>query len=65
MKERGVATLKVGDIELTLAQAVPERAAEDEPRRQRTDQEIALAKQKEYRRIALGAGSQIVSRASE
>ncbi len=63
MKDRGVTHLKMGDLELTLGQAVP--ASEKEaPRRVYSTEEIEKKARDERRRIMLGASGAILHRAS-
>lgn len=65
MKSNGVTTLKVGDIELTLAPPAPPHPVEDEKPRF-ISMEEAEAKEKARRRsIMLAAGSRVVGRAGE
>ncbi len=65
MKASGVLTLKVGDIELTLAPPAPPALPEDERPRYVSPEE-AEEKQKSYRRsMMLASASRIVRRAGE
>ncbi len=63
MRERGLTTLKVGDIELTMSHSVPEKDAET-TRRVFSPEEIAKKARDERRRIMLGASGGIIHRAS-
>ncbi len=63
MKARGLTTLKVGDIELTMAQNGPD--PEEEPKRRvYSPEEQAKRARDERRRIILGASGGIIHRAS-
>ena len=69
MKERGVSSLRVGDIELTLAHSAPVPAPvreDDVPRPKLLSSEEREAEANLLRRkITLASGSRIVSRAGE
>ena len=65
MKERGISTLKVGDIELTLTAPTSATPADDEEKpRILSAEERELKARLERRRIMLASSGQIVSRAS-
>ncbi len=64
MAKRGVSHLKVGDLELTLAQSAPPQD-EQVSRRVYSPEELRKKAQDEYKRIALGSGGRVVPRASE
>ncbi len=63
MKARGLTTLKVGDIELTMGQSAPDKDAET-TRRVYSPEEIAKKARDERRRIMLGASGGILHKAS-
>lgn len=67
MKERGVSTLRVGDIELSLAPSVSERTpADDVPLTKiLSAEERERADIRRRRQVSLGAGPRIVERAGE
>ncbi len=63
MKAQGVHTLKIGDIELTMGQSVPDPDAEPKGRVYSNDERAAMER-KERRRVMLGASGGIIHRAS-
>ncbi len=63
MKLRGLTTLKVGDIELTMSPPVPDTDAEKKGRHY-APEEVEAKARAERRRIMLGAAGGIVPRAS-
>ncbi len=63
MKARGVSHLKMGDLELTMAQAAPDPDAEKKGRIYSKD-EIEQKARADRRRVMLGASGGIIGRAS-
>ncbi len=63
MKAQGVLSLRVGDIELTMAQAAPDPDAEPKGRVYSTQEREDMAR-KARRQLMLGASGGIINRAS-